>query len=306
VRKTYRFLYLPDDHGATRELNVPRWLVGVAGAASLAVLLLASFYVFGLTQGTSWKPGGSRLQQENAALARQVEHLGTKVAMLRDNLRESYRLQELVSVAMGLDPLDPNVREAGVGGRGSLLDTAVRETPGQTRFAVALDRDIDTILRQARIQHQGYQALLDTLARREESLDHVPSIRPVDIGWLSSGYGYRRDPFTSVKRFHHGLDYSVPKGTPVRATADGVVAALKRDRGYGLMVRLDHGNGLSTIYAHLSEWRVKTGQKVRRGQTIALSGNSGRSTAPHLHYEVHIQGRHVSPLPYVLDNYALR
>ncbi len=305
MRKTFRFLYLPDDHEQSRELNVPTWLLGLVGTAALGTVLLAVFYVVGLSEGTSWKPGGSRLQQENAELARQVEHLGSKVAMLRENLAESYRLQELVSVAMGLDPMDPDVREAGVGGRG-LVGRASQETPGDGRFAVALDRDIDTILRQARIQHEGYQALLDTLVRREQTLDHLPSIRPVDTGWLSSGYGYRHDPFTNVKRFHHGVDYSVPTGTQVRATADGVVTALKRDRGYGLMVRVDHGNGLSTVYAHLSEWRVKTGQKVRRGQTIALSGNTGRSTAPHLHYEVHVQSRHVNPLPYVLDNYALR
>lgn len=305
MRKSFRFLYIPEDHGQTREMKIPRWLVVGLGATGFAVATMATFYVLGLFQGTSWVPGGSRVQRENQVLAAQVEHLGSKVAMLRDNLRESYRLQELVTVAMGLDPMDPNVREAGVGGRG-LVAAAPAETPDRARFAVALDRDLDTILRQARIQREGYQVLLDTLSRREDLLGRIPSIRPVDTGWLSSGYGYRHDPFTELNRFHRGLDYSVPTGTEVRATADGVVTAMKRDRGYGLMLRLDHGNGVSTVYAHLSEWRVKTGQKVRRGQTIALSGNTGRSTAPHLHYEVHLQGRHVNPLPYVLDSYALR
>jgi len=305
-RKTYRFLYLPEDHAASRELKIPRMLVVLAGGAALALVVLSFFYVMGLFQGTSWIPGGSRLQKENASLAAQIAHLGDKVDVLRGNLAESYRLQEIVSVAMGLDPLDPNVREAGVGGRGELLMGRERELPGGVLSSVTLDGDLNALLRQARIQHEGYRALIDTLSLRTETLVHLPSIRPVDVGWVSSSYGYRDDPFTGRKRFHRGLDYSVPAGTPVRATADGTVIAVKRDRGLGMMVRLDHGNRMTTTYAHMSEWRVRQGQKVTRGQTLGLSGNTGRSTAPHLHYEVALNGRHTNPMPYILDSYVNR
>lgn len=304
-RKTYRFLYLPEDHSATRELRVPRVLLFGAGGAVVALVLMAAFYVLGLFQGTSWVPGGSRLQRENSRLTAEIAHLGDKVDVLRENLAESYRLQEFVSVAMGIDPLDPNVREAGVGGRG--LETVTeRELPDGVRPAVAMDGDLDALLRQARIQHEGYRALIDTLSFRDDTLGRLPSIRPVDTGWLSSTYGYRDDPFTGRKRFHRGLDYSVPKGTPIRATADGVVRALKRDRGLGMMIRIDHGNRITTTYAHMSEWHVTQGQRVTRGQVIGLSGNSGRSTAPHLHYEVAVDGRHTNPMPYILDSYARR
>ncbi len=304
-RKTYRFLYLPEDHSATRELRVPRVLLFGAGGAVVALVLMAAFYVLGLFQGTSWVPGGSRLQRENSRLTAEIAHLGDKVDVLRENLVESYRLQEFVSVAMGIDPLDPNVREAGVGGRG--LETVTgRELPDGVRPAVAMDGDLDALLRQARIQHAGYRALIDTLSFRDDTLGRLPSIRPVDTGWLSSTYGYRDDPFTGRKRFHRGLDYSVPKGTPVRATADGVVRAMKRDRGLGMMVRIDHGNRITTTYAHMSEWHVTQGQRVTRGQVIGLSGNTGRSTAPHLHYEVAVDGRHTNPMPYILDSYARR
>lgn len=305
-RKTYRFLYLPEDHAASRELKIPRVLVVLAGGAVAALAVLSFFYVLGLFQGTSWVPGGSRLQKENASLAAQIVHLGDKIDVLRVNLAESYRLQEIVSVAMGLDPLDPNVREAGVGGRGAFVSGRDVELPGGTMTTVTLDGDLNALLRQARIQHEGYRALIDTLSMRTETLVHLPSIRPVDVGWLSSSYGYRDDPFTGRKRFHRGLDYSVPKGTPVRATADGTVVAMKRDRGMGMMVRLDHGNRMTTTYGHMSEWRVRQGQKVTRGQVIGLSGNSGRSTAPHLHYEVAVNGRHTNPMPYILDSYANR
>lgn len=305
-RKTYRFLYLPDDHASSRELKIPRLVVVSAGGTLLAMVLVSVFYVFGLYQGTSWLPGGSRLQKENAKLTAEIVHLGSKVDVLRVNLAESYRLQEIVSVAMGLDPLDPNVREAGVGGRTALQMNMQGELPAGAKFAVALDGNLNALLRQARIQHEGYRALIDTLSLRSDTLGRLPSIRPVETGWLSSSYGYREDPFTGNKKFHRGIDYSVPSGTPVHATADGTVVAMKRDRGLGMMIRIDHGNRITTTFAHMSEWQVRQGQKVTRGQVLGLSGNSGRSTAPHLHYEVAVNGRHTNPMPYILDSYANR
>jgi murein DD-endopeptidase MepM/ murein hydrolase activator NlpD len=149
-------------------------------------------------------------------------------------------------------------------------------------------------------------ALLDSLAARRETRDSMPSIRPCDIGWLSSRYGKRRDPFTGRQAFHRGIDFSLPVGTPVRVTAAGTVIVVEKQRGLGRVVKVDHGNGLVTVYAHLQEAAVSVGQDVARGDVIARSGNSGRSTAPHLHYEVRVAGRSVNPLTYILDTYASR
>ncbi len=306
--KRYTFLYIPDGSSPSRRFVVPRLMAWSGAVGLVAVVLLAVLYVFGLFQGTSWVPGGSRLQRENRRLASELRRLGDRVALLREDLRDAYRYQQRMALALGLTPLSEAEQAAGVGGRHPLPPQAVNGsswTPGSLATG-ALDRDLDTLLRQARLQQQGYRALLDTLSRREEIRGHLPSIRPVDIGWRSSGYGLRHDPFTGRARFHHGLDFSVPVGTPVRATADGVVTALRRERGLGKMVRIDHGNGLTTTYAHLSRWLVRKGEHVRRGQVIAESGNSGRSTAPHLHYEVRRQGRSVDPSPYILDRYAGR
>ena len=107
--------------------------------------------------------------------------------------------------------------------------------------------------------------------------------------------------FTGKSKFHRGLDYSVPTGTPVLATADGVIKSIRHDRGFGKLIRIDHGNGLVTTYAHLSKWNVKQGQKVKRGDVIAESGNTGRSTAPHIHYEVAVNGRYVNPGSFVIN-----
>jgi murein DD-endopeptidase MepM/ murein hydrolase activator NlpD len=148
--------------------------------------------------------------------------------------------------------------------------------------------------------------MLDTLSARDEVRARIPSIRPVDTGWLSSRFGFRKDPFTAKQTFHHGLDFSTPVGTPVRTTGDGVVQSVQQQRGFGKVVKINHGDGVVTLYAHLDEILVKKGQTVTRGDVVARSGNSGRSSAPHLHYEVRVAGRPVNPASYILDSYAAR
>ena len=135
---------------------------------------------------------------------------------------------------------DAETRAGGVGGRAPLQvnDELVTVNDGP---------DLETLLYQARIQHRGMAALLDTLAARQDVRDRIPSIRPCDIGWLSSRFGMRRDPFTNKQTFHRGLDFSLPKGTPVRVTADGVVASVEKQRGLGRLVKVDHGNGVVTV-----------------------------------------------------------
>lgn len=307
IKRHYTFLYMPDKTAETRPMRISRW-VFLASTAGLSVLMgVAVLYLVGLWQGSSWLPGGGRLARENAELLGQISRLEKQVDVLRGDLATVYDLQQMLARAMDLDPLDPDIWEAGVGGRTPLAKASLELGPSvsETRLA-SLETELDKLVRQARIQHEGYQALLDTLARRADDLDHVPSIRPVDTGWVSSGFGKRTDPFTGVLAYHHGLDFSVPTGTPVRATAAGVVSVVKSERGFGRVVMVDHGNRIITVYAHLSRSLVKKGQRVARGEVIAESGKTGRTTAPHLHYEVRMAGRKVNPQPFILDAYAAR
>jgi murein DD-endopeptidase MepM/ murein hydrolase activator NlpD len=307
INKSFTFLYMPADHAEVRELRVSRRLFLLSGGGLVVILAFAALYLVGLSQGSSWLPGGSALIQENAGLVSQIGRLEEQIACLKQEMAEVYEIQGTVSQAVGLDPLAPDVWEAGVGGRMPLHHGDLEGMPyvRQDRLTI-LEGELDKLLRQARIQHQGYLALLDTLDLRAEARAHIPSIRPVDTGWLSSGFGKRPDPFTGKLAYHHGIDFSVPVGTPVRATADGVVTAVKHERGFGRMIKIDHGGQTETLYAHLSRPLVKKGQQVRRGEIIAESGKTGRVTAPHLHYEVHLAGRRVNPLPFILDSYASR
>jgi murein DD-endopeptidase MepM/ murein hydrolase activator NlpD len=311
LKKAYTFLYMPEDHGSSRQVRVPRWGILLTGGTVALLVCLAALYGVGLRMGSGWLPGGSRLQKENLALNHRIVGLEDQVEGLREEISQVYDVQALVATAVDLSPIDQEVFEAGVGGRGH-LEYAGAEVPGldgvlpQMDQPGSLDEELGQLLRQARIQRQGYQAILDTLGSREGVRTRIPSIRPTDTGWLSSRFGFRVDPFTGKQTFHRGLDFSVPTGTDVRVTASGTVVAVQQQRGLGKVVKVDHGNGVMTVYAHLDKILVSKGAKIERGLVIGKSGNSGRSTAPHLHYEIRVGGRSVNPISYILDSYASR
>jgi len=132
--------------------------------------------------------------------------------------------------------------------------------------------------------------------------DMLPNSSPINAAYNSSSYGWRIDPFTGGKAFHEGLDFSADIGTPIRAAADGIVTLAEVSGGYGNLVRIDHGSGLETRYGHASKLLVKAGDRVVKGQEIALVGNTGRSTGPHLHYEIRLNGNALDPRQYLQNN----
>ena len=154
-----------------------------------------------------------------------------------------------------------------------------------------------------KLELSSYNSLADKVVKYSENLKIIPSIRPVKEGYLGSGYGYRDDPFTDKVRFHYGQDFAVNTGTKVYSPADGKVKYANNQGGYGKVIKIDHGNGFRTIYAHLLKIKVKHGSSVKRGDLIAFSGNSGRSAGPHLHYEVHQYGAPQNPLDYFFSGY---
>lgn len=143
--------------------------------------------------------------------------------------------------------------------------------------------------------------LFERIASKRDLLAATPSIRPTG-GWVSSGFGYRKDPFTGRSRLHKGMDFAANRGTPIYAPAAGVVSFAGREGGYGKIVSIDHGYGIVTRYAHNSRLHVKTGQRVKRWDKISEVGSTGRSSGPHLHYEVRVNGVPVDPEKYILAN----
>jgi murein DD-endopeptidase MepM/ murein hydrolase activator NlpD len=163
-----------------------------------------------------------------------------------------------------------------------------------------MKEELDRLNTEASIREKSFQELYSFLEGKKRQLASTPSIWPVR-GWLTSGFGYRIDPFTGLRQFHEGLDIANRFGTPIIAPADGIVSRVSNTSGFGLTVEINHGYGITTIYGHLSKVYVSVGRSVKRGERIAAMGNSGRATGPHLHYQVMLNNVPMSPMSYILN-----
>lgn len=280
LKRSCATVYLDTWDGKTRRVTVPVWAawlgcLGVPAGAAVAVMLA-------LGAGPDWLRGQSPVTRENAALRATMAGLDRQMEDLADEMEGLAVAHDRIADELELPPLEfpPEAADRSCG-------------PSAP--------ELGRLLARARAQRAGYVALQDKYLAREVLRAHVPAISPCAAGWFSSAFGYRNDPFTGRWAFHRGMDISLPVGSAVRATAEGRVVAVEKQRGLGLLVKVDHGQGLVTVYAHLDRALVRRGEQIGRGAAIALSGNTGRSTAPHLHYEVRLHGNAVNPRPYLLD-----
>ncbi|MBN2280844.1 MAG: M23 family metallopeptidase [Candidatus Marinimicrobia bacterium] len=196
--------------------------------------------------------------------------------------------------------IDQDIRKLGVGGKIIHKTTKLDKfIPNDTLLISDLSRKLGQIERDLNLEKISYKEIYDAVKNHKELIQSTPSIIPVEDGFISSYFGYRRDPFTQERRFHYGIDISAQRGTPVYTTADGVVSECSNSSiGFGKLITIDHGHGYTTYYGHLQKFHVKEGQQVKRGQIIGEVGNSGRSTGTHLHYEVRNFGVKKNPLKY--------
>ena len=168
------------------------------------------------------------------------------------------------------------------------------------------NKRIEILQKRIIVQSKSLDEITELAKDKESFLTKIPAIQPIkneDLTRMASGYGYRSDPFTKVRKFHYGMDFTAPRGTPVYATGDGVIKrADGRSSGYGRHIRIDHGYGYLSLYAHLYKYNVKRGQKVKRGDLIGYVGSTGRSQAPHLHYEVFKDKKRINPVNFYYGN----
>jgi len=264
----------------------------VVGVGVLTVLIL-SFVALAYTgAAVSRRSDVRRLSQENRELSDANRQLARTIAEVQGRLDQFEERTARLALAAGLrsDAFDPAEQrggsdEVGTGGAYDRLPGTPERLQLQGQW---VERQIGLIQRH--------------LESKEQMLASTPTIAPV-VGLITDGFGRRRDPITGRPAFHSGLDISAVRGLPVRAPADGVVVFTGRDNGLGRTVRLSHGFGFATVYGHLERIDVEPGQEVQRGDVVGRLGNTGRSTGPHLHYEVHVDGRPVNPLQYILDAY---
>jgi murein DD-endopeptidase MepM/ murein hydrolase activator NlpD len=187
----------------------------------------------------------------------------------------------------------------------ALLSDHVPDSLFVQREGIAEHPSLEILIRRANSLAASFAEVSDTLSQHADRLSHIPSIMPT-AGWLSSVFSRSRfHPILHIARPHEGIDVSAPMGAPIVAPAAGTVTMVTVQTGYGNVLEIDHGGGIVTKYAHCSRIVVRVGQRVKRGQVIANVGNTGLSTGPHLHYEIHVQGKVVDPLTYVLPAGAI-
>ena len=301
-RSHWTFLYVPHGEGGVRTINVQKRLVHAFAALSAVFLVVVALVTFSYVRQTSVARSVQQRDMEVVALRARISELEDSVVDYERRMAENRILQERASLIAGLGPIDDEFGQSfGRGGQEpyaerdlGLVDEVSRDRIRELR--VQLDR----LLKQAEHERLSYEQVLEALHADQDLRDGTPSIRPILGGYVSSRYGRRPDPFTGQPTFHQGLDFAAPVGTPVIAPADGRVRRASRMGSLGLLLEIEHANGILTRYGHLHEILVEKGDRVERGQLVARVGNSGRSTGPHLHYEVVANGRSENPWLYII------
>lgn len=278
--------------------RVGKAVLYVLSTAVLALVLVFLYYTF-------FDSPKEKMQ------AREIEMLKMQYEILDDKLNEmnllladlEQRDDSVYRVIFDADPIPSSIRKSG------LADTTrYQQLLGYTNSDIVLrvSSKLDEVASRIEAQSNSYEELLNLAMNKAEMLACIPAILPlrqVDLQHISSTFGYRPDPIYKVPKFHSGMDFSASIGTEVYATGDGVVERVEETYwGYGNLVTLNHGYGYKTQYAHLSQFGVKLGEKVKRGQVIGYVGNTGKSTGPHLHYEVLKNGEATDPIYYFYDD----
>lgn len=299
-------MLVPHDNQQVRTIQLSgRRVRALLSFAGLAVLLSGTFAYSFATYGSN-RMRAMVLERENRLLAAEVDEMRGQMSVLSESLQDLSLKDEKFRAIAGLTALDAEVRKAGIGGPGTkTLESAelYRTNPEVGEKVFAASYDVSSLLRRANLLGSSMEEALTTLGENTERLEATPSIAPSD-GHLSSLFSRgRRHPVLRITRPHEGIDIAAPVGEPILAPAAGSVRfAGRKAGGYGKVVEIDHGFGYITRFAHASKILVKTGQKVKRGQTIAEVGATGLVSGPHLHYEVEVDGKAVDPLDFIIQD----
>ncbi len=271
--------------------NVLAFILGSAIFGVIGLLVLLA------TPGLSTPTEISQARElENYKLHfEQLQRKMQQVEEVMEHLEE--RDNQIYRVVFETNPISEDVRKAGFGGANRYKNL---EGYANSDIIISTTKRLDILSKQMVIQSKSFDEVQRLALEKEKLLAAIPSIQPIandDLTRMASGFGWRTDPFTKARRRHKGMDFTATRGTPIYATSDGIVKrADARALGYGKHVRIDHGFGYVTLYAHMSEYNVTRGQRVKRGDIIGYVGNTGRSQAPHLHYEIQKDGKAVNPI----------
>ena len=272
--------------------KITKTMVFLLAASLIGALMVLIMYQF------VESPKQKVLNRELQNMKLHYELINKKMMQAREVLEGiQHRDNDIYRVYFEANPIPDEQRKAGFGGV-----NRYKSLEGFNNSEMIMDatRNLDILSKQLYVQSKSLDEIIEMATDKEKLLAAVPAIQPVskeDLTRMASGYGWRQDPFTKARKMHSGMDFTSPRGTPIYATGNGkVIRADNRSTGYGKHIRIDHGFGYVTLYAHMSKYNVKKGKKVKRGDVIGYVGSTGRSQAPHLHYEVRYNKRKINPI----------
>lgn len=244
-------------------------------------------------------------------LHREIQQLSIQYKIIKNKLEKAEivlddlqkRDDNIYRLIFEADPIPKSIRKAGYGGVNRYKDLTGFKN---SELVISTSKKIDQVTKQLYIQSKSFDEIIELAKNKTTMLASIPAIQPVsnkDLSRMASGFGNRIHPIYKTRKFHAGMDFSAKTGTPIYATGDGEISKVKRSRkGYGNHVVINHGFGYKTLYAHMSKYIVKKRQKVKRGDIIGYVGNTGTSVAPHLHYEVHKDGKKINPVNFYYND----
>ena len=271
------------------------FLIGSAFTGLIMVIIFFQFFD---------SPKEKRLNREIDILTTQYEIVEDKlnqVELVLDDIQN--RDDNIYRVIFEAEPIPKSIRKAGYGGINRYENL---RGYSNSELIIKTSEKVDQISKQLYIQSKSYDEIIELAKNKADMLASIPAIQPVsnkNLSRMASGYGYRIHPIYKTRKLHTGMDFSAKTGTPIYATGDGKISKVRKSRrGYGNHVIIDHGYGYKTLYAHMIKYVVRRGQKVKRGEVIGYVGSTGTSVAPHLHYEVHKDGRKINPVNFYYND----
>lgn len=295
-----KFFYFSDSSLKFVEIkNFKSKLLSIVAISSVIITTIVISVYLLIIQITNSQNDLLTLEKQNQLLKEKLIEITNQYSSLKSGLDSLSLLNENLRIAANLEPISDDERKLGVGGGNIVYLNSLNFDDYDFNNAMAL---VDEMTRRLEFEKEQYKEITIKFAENNKLFECIPAVMPTKGHYSINGFGMRLHPILKIRRFHSGLDINGNYGTPVVAPGNGTVSYVGRRAGYGRVIEINHGFGYKTIYAHLSKALVKRGQKVKRGDLIAKTGNSGLSSGPHLHYEVHHNGKKLNPVDFFFED----
>lgn len=295
----YTLLLIPENKSSIKKIKISNiYLKSIVALLVIGFLSLIYFsYDYVRIRGDAAEL--TKLQHLSTVQKEQINLLAAKIGDFKKKMADIKQFDKKIRIMTNIDNGRKNGQFLGMGGpvtTENMMESKIAET--ERALIDNIHKNMDQLLEEANYQEDSFKELLEFLKKQKSVLASTPSIWPV-MGWVTSEFGYRISPFTGKREFHRGIDIATKMGEEVLAPAAGVIAKRSYQADMGNMLLIDHGNGISTCYGHLSSIAAKKGSKVARGDVLGQVGSSGRSTGPHLHYGIRVNDVYVNPKKYL-------